>query len=412
MEAPERPATADELGLMKGAPAPPDRLVTLANWEQPPFLRWGFTHVRNLVPTARVARGDGPVTPLERDERDLDAVPVAGVSGARTTFAALLEETYTDAIVILQESRVVFERYANGMRAWDTHLLQSVSKSLTATLAGALADAGRLRADDPVTAYVPELRGTSFEGCTLQHLLDMRAGTRFDEDYDNPRADVRLIEQVCGWAPRTDPDLPTTLYDYIPTLQNDRAHGAPFDYRSILTDTLGWALERAGGDSFAELLSQYLWRPLGAEFDAEVTVDAHGAALADGGVCTTARDLARVGLMYLQDGEIGGRRVVSTAWVRECTARRAELAEEFRRCAESELYPGGMYHNCWWVIDPPARIFTGHGIHGQQLLVHVPAKIVVAKLSTMPVAWDPALKGAQSRALLEVCGHLASETGS
>jgi CubicO group peptidase (beta-lactamase class C family) len=412
MEATERPATADELGLMQGTPPPRDRLVTLANWEHAPFHRWGFTHVRNLVPTACIAHGDGPVTPLERDEHDLDRVPVPSVRGATTTFATLLDETYTDAIVVLQHGRVAMERYANGMRPWDTHLLQSVSKSLTATLAGALTDAGRLHPDEPVTAYLPELHGTSWEGCTLQHLLDMRAGTRFDEDYENPRADVRLIEQVCGWAPRTDPDLPASLYEYIPTLSTDRPHGSSFDYRSVLTDTLGWALERAGGDSFAELLSEHVWRPLGAEFDADVTVDAHAAALADGGVCTTARDLARVGLMYLRDGEIGGRRVLPADWVHECTTRRANLVEEFRATAEAVMYPHGMYHNCWWVIDPSAPVFTGHGIHGQQLLVHAPADAVVAKLSTMPVAWDLGIKAAQSRALLEVCGYLESRRSS
>jgi hypothetical protein len=73
----------------------------------------------------------------------------------------------------------------------------------------------------------------------------MRAGTRFDEDYENLDADVRIYEQIYQWRPRTNPDLPEDMTACYPTLVNQGPHGGPFDYRSILTDMLAWVMERA-----------------------------------------------------------------------------------------------------------------------------------------------------------------------
>src|SRR3954471_22133016 len=138
-----------ELGLMRGAPPPPERRVDSDNWIEGPHNRWGFLHVRELARTARIKRGSGPVRELPQHLRDLDDVPVED-EGRTVRFAEALEHTYTDAICIVQDGRIVFERYVDGMPPDDTHLLMSVSKSLTATLIGALAGAGILAPTDRV----------------------------------------------------------------------------------------------------------------------------------------------------------------------------------------------------------------------------------------------------------------------
>src|SRR3954452_4077589 len=136
-----RPRNAPELGLMQGTPPPPDRLVTPDNWIEGPYNRWGFLHVRELARTARISRGDGPVRELETDPLDLASVPVT-VEGDTAPFGEALARGYTDAICIVHGGRIVFERYVDGMRRDDTHLLMSVSKSLTATLVGVLVGEG------------------------------------------------------------------------------------------------------------------------------------------------------------------------------------------------------------------------------------------------------------------------------
>jgi CubicO group peptidase (beta-lactamase class C family) len=393
---------------MEGAPAPVDKRVTLANWEDPPFSRWAFSHVRELIPTARIGRGDGPVTPFERDERDLTGISFEH-RGKRTTVGEMLDATSTDSMLVLKDGRIVTEWYDDGSDASTAHLLMSVSKSLTSALVGVMVDRGLIETEAEVPSYVDELRGTSFDGCTVQHLLDMRAGTRWSEDYEDPESDAHLYEEVMGWRPRRPGrDLPDDLYDYMAGLHDNAGpHGGPFEYRSILTNVLGWVLERAGGATFAELFSREIWSRIGAERDAEITVDTAGCALEDGGICTTLRDLARIGQLYLDRGEIGGRRVLPSAWTERPTTADPELIEAFEAAPEAHFHPGGMYHDCWWCLDPERGIFTGLGIHGQQLLVHRPAGVVVAKFSTQPMAYEIGVEQLQIWGSLAICDALA-----
>jgi CubicO group peptidase (beta-lactamase class C family) len=401
----DRPQTAADLHLMEETPPPPDRLVTLENWQEPPYNRWGFQHVRDLIPTARIGRGDR-VWELERDEREL--LPAETADGSRgLEFDRMLEDTYTDGLLVLHRGRIVYERYLNGLTPDTTHLIMSVSKSITSTLVGSLVDDGRLRPADLVTDHLPELAGTSFDGCTVRDLLDMRAGTRFDEDYDNLEADVRVYEEICLWRPRTRSDIPPDLCSYYATLENDGPHGGEFRYRSILTDVLGWVAERAGGGRFADLVSDRVWRPLGAEFDAEVTVDGHGNAMADGGVCCTLRDLARFGQMMLAGGVGGSGRVISQRWIDDILSGEPDLVAAFEGSDDaSDFPPGAYYHNKWWVVDSARPLYAGLGINGQMVLVDGAAQAVVAKLSTWPEAWSGERFGATMRAVRDLLGQL------
>jgi CubicO group peptidase (beta-lactamase class C family) len=382
----EAPATAAELGLMAGVPPADGRLVTLANWQEPPFSRWGFQHVRELIPTARIAAG-GPVRQFERAERDLGGFAVE-IAGRRVPFEAWLGETATDGLVVLHRGRIVHERYLNGMQPDSRHLLMSVSKSICSTVIGSLAGEGRLDPRDPVTTHIPELAGTSFDGCTVRDLLDMRAGTRFDEDYDNLDADVRVYEQIYQWRPRTDRDLPDAVTAYYGTLENDGPHNGAFRYRSILTDLLGWVAERAGGERLAGLISTRVWQPMGAEHDADVTVDGHGNAMADGGVCTTLRDLARFGQTMLEGGRGHNGPVVPRAWIDDILSSPADVVRAFAESEDRHDHPPGAYYRSkWWVIEPARPLYAGFGINGQMVLIDGGTQSVIAKFSTWPEAW-------------------------
>jgi CubicO group peptidase (beta-lactamase class C family) len=407
---PDRPyATAADLGLMTGAPPfPPERLVSLANWQDPPFSRWGFQHIRDLIPTAGIRRGDGPSWELPRAERDLAGVRLPFSDRRSVDLDTFLTETYSDGFLVLHRGHVVAEQYLNGMRPETTHLLMSVSKSVTSAVCGALVEAGLLAPADLVTQHIPELAGTSWSECTVRHLLDMRAGTRFNEDYADLEADVRVYEQIYLWRPRTHAELPADITAYYPTLVNQGPHGGPFDYRSILTDLLAWVMERAAGARFADLVSERLWQPMGAEFDAEVTVDSHGNPMADGGVCTTLRDLARFGQLLLDDGRRDGRAVIPEAWIRDTLTPDPDTVAAFAtEATEEQRRRGSFYRNQIWVFDPALPILYGSGINGQTVFVHGPADVVIAKLSTWPVAWDEEIAVRTRNGLLA----LAEEVG-
>ena len=380
--------TAEELGLMAGAPPfDPERLVSLANWQEPPFNRWAFQHVSELIPTARIPRGAGPVWQLPGGYRDLDGITIH-LDDTTQSFDAFLERTYTDGLVVLHGGSVVDERYGNSMGPDSRHLLMSVSKSITSAVCGVLVGNGSLSPDDLVTGYLPELVGTAWDGCTVRALLDMRAGTRFDEDYANLQADVRVYEQIYLWRPRTDAGLPDDITTYYATLENAGPHGGAFDYRSILTDVLAWVMERAAGARLHELISRVLWQPMGAEADAEITVDAHGNAMADGGVSCTLRDLARFGLLLLRGGRRDDREVIPSVWIDDTLTPDDDTLAAFESSLDAREFPDGAYYrNQFWVIDAAAPIFLCSGINGQSVLVHGPADVIVAKFSTWPVAW-------------------------
>ena len=405
------PATSDQSGagqaLMSGAPPfAPQARVTLANWQEPPFNRWAFQHVRELIPTARISRGTGPVWDLPRAEQDVLGVRFR--SGERElSVADMLAETYTDGFLVLHRGQIVAEHYFNGMAPDVPHLLMSVSKSVTSAVAGVLAGRGDLSVSAGVEEIVPQLRGTSFQGATVQDLLDMRAGTRFDENYENVKADVRACEKVYLWRPDDGEPRPADALEYFATLANDGPHGGPFRYRSILTDVLAWVLECAAGARFHELVARELWQPMGAEFDAEVTVDGHGNPMADGGICATLRDVARFGQLYLQRGDADGRAVVPGDWIDDTVRGAADGPEAFLSGEGAEGYPpGAHYRNFWWVREPTVPFYQASGINGQNVFVHVPSQTVVAKLSTWPDALSPAVVPTRD-AVLAIAGTLS-----
>ena len=261
-------------------------------------------------------------------------------AGQELTIADLLAQTCTDGFLVLHRGRIVTEQYFNGMAPDTPHLLMSVSKSVTSAVAGVLAGRGQLDVSAPVTAIVPELAGTSFDGATVQHLLDMRAGTAFNEEYADLEADVRTYERVYLWRPPDGRPVPEDAIAYFATLRNDGPHGGPFRYRSILTDVLAWVIERAAGARLHELIAAELWQPMGAEFDAEITVDAHGNPMADGGICVTLRDAARFGQLYLRRGQREGQEVVPAWWVDDTVRGAPDGPDAFLAGGERPGCPG------------------------------------------------------------------------
>ena len=398
--------------LMRGPqPIRPEHLVTLGNWQLPPGNRWAFQHVRELVPTAPIRRGDGPVWRLERDERELDDLRVTS-SGRSRTLRELIATSETDGFLVIHRGRIVIEQYFNGMTEDTTHLLQSVSKSITAAVAGRLIGRGELDPLAPLEEVVSELAGTAFAGATVQQLLDMRTGTRFNEDYSDENADVRLFEEVYLWRPRRHSDLPNDALAYFATLENDERHGGEFRYRSVLTDVMAWVIETAANARFHEVVARELWGPMGAEFDADVTIDAHGNAMADGGLCVTLRDLGRFGLLYASQGQRGVETVLPTEWIADTIAGTPESRAAFARSAGSRGFPDSAhYRNYWWIYDADAPLLYAAGINGQNLFIHGPTQTVVAKLSTWPTALDEEKQSSLRDATVAIGEYLEGRRG-
>ncbi|MBN9610094.1 MAG: serine hydrolase [Actinobacteria bacterium] len=395
--------------LMQGFPVPADSRVTIANWQDPPFNRWGFSHVRELIPTQRIAAAThAPSAPRRDCVADIDPIRVPRHRGGTSTFRDFLLDSNVDAAVIMHDGNIVFERYFNGVAADTPHLLMSVSKSLVGCVAGILSSRGELDVAAPIERYVPESADSGYSGATVRDLLDMRTGVAFNEDYTDPDADVRVVEEHIGWRPSSHGE-PRGLYEFLRSLSSGGSHGGPFTYRSADTDMLGWVCERAAGVRMADLISDFLWRPMGAEFDAMITCDALGSAIHDGGVCACARDLARFGQLLLDGGAAAGRAVIPEPWLADALGAPPEVRAAFAASPASALLPGGWYRNQFWFLPQPQNqpVQLCRGIYGQFVMVDRATRTVGVLFSTWPDAEDSARTIDTVNAFHAVGQHLA-----
>jgi CubicO group peptidase (beta-lactamase class C family) len=375
---------------MIGFPPALDDRWSLANWQSAPHNRWAFQHLREVVPTARVGRGSTVAQPFPVASPLDEQQVVWRFDGSSGTVADVLANTFTDGFLVLHNGKVVTEHYPSGMSPDRTHVMMSVSKSVVGCVVGMLADSSALDVTAAVDYYIPELALAGYRGATIQDVLDMRSGISFSEEYLKPDAEVRLLEQVIGWAPREQLVLPTSMYEFLATLQANRPHGTAFEYRSCETDILGWVCERASGIRMPELLSTLIWSRIGAEQDMDAAVDPAGAVFHDGGLAATLRDLGRFGQMLLDGGMVNGEQVVPAGWIADSLAGAADSREKFAASGNATWLPGGAYRNQFWLPGNGREVLLCLGIHGQMIWIEPARRLVVVKLSSWPLPQDVA----------------------
>jgi CubicO group peptidase (beta-lactamase class C family) len=361
--------------------------VTLANWRGSPFNRWSFQNAGELVPSAEIPPSAG-VSP-EEPMRDMAGLLSQSVSlGERKpeTIAGFLKRSDTDALTVIKRGRIVGDWFAPHMEFGARHIVFSISKSITAIIAGILEGEHALDLDAPVTAYIPEAEGSAYGDATVRHVLDMAVSVDIEETYNDPDSAYGRYRKATLWNPGGGAE---DLLSFLMTLPRlDGPHGETFRYRSPNSDLLGVVVERASGERFTDLMREKLWRPLGAKGAATITVDMAGQARTAGGISMTPRDLARIGEMMRQGGVADGRQVVPEAWVRD-TVETGGNRQAWRRGAMLFLFPGGRYRNKWYQVGDGA--FCGVGIHGQWLYVDPKTEVVIAKLSSQPEPVEDAL---------------------
>jgi len=355
------------------------------NWTQPRFNRASFQDVQSLFPTARLRRGSGKASELVVRERDLSDITYPGLDGRDHSIAQWFEETYTDALLIMKEGVVVTELYSNGMTADCPHLLNSVSKSFLGMLAGILADEGVINPAELLALYVPEFLNTAFAETTLQQALDMTAAVKFGEDYANVRDDFWRETAMVGWRPDLlDAQAPGDLLSFATGLTEvQQKDGEHFHYRTVLTNVLGIAIERATNQPLHSLIENRIWQKLGPEQDAAVVVDPAGFPYFGAGMNACARDLARFGQMLLHDGSYNGSQIVPADWIRDTRAGSDILRSQFAASDYGQKLPGGHYRNQVWAVAEGALLVC-LGIYGQTIAVDKTTGVVMVKLSSHP----------------------------
>lgn len=362
----------------------------LDQWQFAPYMRWSMQHIEDFLPVRRIHTGHR-TSPLGQRDSKVAALDVGHPWEDRSaTFSEVMHSTHTEGWMVMHRGTVVAEEYIGEFAPPSMHLLMSVSKSLTATTAGLLADRGDLDLERPVTDYVPALAGSGYDGVLVRHLVDMRTGVRFSEEYLNDDAEVRLLEEAIGWAPKRHADVPDSLLGFLATLGQQGPHGGAFDYKSCETDALGFVIGGAAGVHAGDAMSELLWAPMGAEFDAHVGVDSVGAGMFDGGVSAALRDLARFGHLFVNGGRTtDGVQVLPEWWVADTFAGGPDSRQAFEDAPEPTFMPGGMYRNGFWFPGESDDVMLALGIHGQMIYINRATGVIGVKVSSWPTPQDP-----------------------
>lgn len=334
---------------------------------------YNFSHMDQIFPAQPITAAPVPFE-LPREERPLHVTYRFG--GEDRTLDSYLKRTSTTGLLVIKDGTIMHERYYLGASASSRLTSWSVAKSFVGTLVGQALGAGRIHSlDDPISAYVPDLIGTSYDGVPIRHILEMTSGVEFDETYDSPFSDINLFFVKLFLLGQSANDV---MDDY------GRAgpSGQVYDYASANTQVLGMLLSAINHRPLIEVLEEHLWHPLGARaayWNIDDT-DGIGTPLAFCCINARLRDFAKLGQLYLQGGHWRGRRLLPAGWVRQATTPAAPFLEPG---ALPKQYGQDGYGYQWWVV-PGRRRYSAEGHYGQYVYVSEPDHLVIARTAADP----------------------------
>ena len=377
--APFEPSSSVEESLRQHHRVPPPEQEVW--WKATgPDMAWNNKHLAELFPSVPVYRA-GQVRPLQSvpDSR-VAAFPVDTPRG-KMPFAQFLDSDLSTSmgVVILHHGRVVFEHYAR-MKEYEKPIWWSVSKVFASSLIALLEDRGRIDVSKTVVTYLPELAGTDYADITVRNVLDMASGIDCSDGTYERGSCYYEYEASMNDAVRS-PRTADTPYEFLTHLHAGHwaLQGQGFDYSGVNTFVLSWIVEKLMGMPFQDAVSREYWTKLGAEGDASFLAARNGVALTSGGFMSSARDMARFGLLFTPSWRVvTDSQIVSDRYMQTILTRgRPELLRNARFPEDPKDLPDIRYNVYQW-----DRVFKNNDIYkggwaGQGLLIN-PDRDVVA----------------------------------
>lgn len=307
------------------------------------------------------------VHPLPKAAKEI--APTWTHEGKDWTVDSYMAAYNVSGILVLKDGKILLEKYGLGRKPDDRWTSFSVAKSVTSTLVGAAIQDGKIKGmGAPVTDYIPELKGTGYDGVTVRQLLMMSSGVKWNEDYTDPNSDVAQAGGPAYAVPGMNP-----MVAYMRRLPRQHAPGTTFNYNTGETDLVGILVAKATGMSLADYASEKLWKPYGMERDAIWMVD--GGGQERGGCClsVTLRDYGRIGQFILDGGKAGGKDVLPPGWALEATTPQITNATRERG-----------YGYFWWM--PNSGAYEARGIYGQSITTWRDDRIIIVTNAAWPRA--------------------------
>ncbi len=332
-------------------------------------IEYSFIHMDEYLPTKIVEKSDQPFVLARKENITLPEEFVHNDNTYNT--AHFIDSSDTQGFLVIQDDTIVDENYWKGQQEDIQHISWSMAKSYISALFGIAIEEGYIKSiHQTVDEYLPQLKGSGYEGVKIKDVLQMSSGIKFDETYSDPQSDIQ--QYWTGFVKGDSQDK------FASTLVRERAPGTYNKYVSIDTHVLGMILVKATGKSLTDYLEEKLWKPLGAEFDAYWLVDGHGMEMALGGINATLRVYAKLGRLYLNKGNWNGKQIVPAAWF-EASVSASE--EHLQPGSENSSDPAMGYGYQWWIPDGNEGEFLAMGVFNQYIYVNPTTNTIIVKNS-------------------------------
>ena len=390
----------DSQSVMEGTPPTRDSQATMKNYRDYPFSGWTFQNMGAPLNVVMVPRG-GDIAELNQPSNQaLGKKIFIDKTGAEMTLEDLFKVHFARGMILIQDDKVLYEKYFDGFGPHKQHIWFSMSKSLASAALGILVEQGKIDVKKSPAHYIPELKNSGFERVTIQNLLDMATSIDFKETYTDMTSDFALKYAVAmnmGWLPGARDAQPESteiygVHDFLSKYikpNKELEPGTDFDYNSSNADVIGWLISRVSGQPYEQFISEQIWSKLGMEHDAYFAVDRAFMPVVTGGMNSTLRDAARFALMIRDEGRVKNKQLIPSEWINSALNIDEKLKSYMTANPKYGEESWEAYHNMWWILDSEKGEFCATGIHGQVIYINRSKNTVMVWFSNQPGAAAP-----------------------
>lgn len=268
----------------------------------------------------------------------------------------------TKAFLIIHNDEIIHESYYDGYTKDKISNSFSMAKSILSVITGIAVKNGKLSVEDDAHQYIPDFVRAEDKALKVKHLLSMSSGMNFRESYGNPFG--FMAKAYYG----------TDLKELTKGFQLEKEPGTEHSYLGGNNLLLSFLLEKALGEKVGDYGSRMLWEKLGMENDAKWILDHEdGDEKTFSGVYATARDFAKIGKLYMNQGNMYGEQIVDSSYV-AATITPLNIPDTEGRNTD-------YYGYAWWLTNYKGhKVFYMRGILGQYVLCVPDKNLIVTRL--------------------------------
>jgi CubicO group peptidase (beta-lactamase class C family) len=352
---------------------------------------YNFRNFDKVWSTKKLTRSNSPYEYAHKEEMQLPES--FKFDGKNYTTTKYLQDSWTTGFLVIQNDTIAYENYFLGNTESTRNISWSMAKSFISTLIGIAKDEGYIPdLMATVDSYLPSLKGSGYEGVRIKDVLQMSTGVKFNEDYGDPDSDINR------WG--RDFALGNSQDAFAATLEREIEPGTVNHYVSINTHVLGMLLTKATGRTITDYMQEKLWDPLGMEYNGYWLADSYNMEMALGGLNATMRDYAKIGSLFLHQGNWNGNQIVSKEWIVEA------VTPDAPHVMPSEEFGYGYQ---WWIPKSTVGEFMAIGVYNQNIYINPSTNTIVVKLSANPKFNDEDFVPSKSEANLELYRAIANQ---